>query len=486
VKKQERLKVLWLGAHFPPVLEDELGIRGLELESVEQKHLDERVGACRGVVLPYDVSKKTFQSSFRNCLRSVLDHGAGIALVPNGKMKAADFQTLTERLVYRYNYQLKQNERKSDRLNVFNDEWEKVAEWMVRGDFDPGPGINPKLRITGDTAKLDDSAEILFKRAFSDYEEIELQILASGKSGADVYVVLPRKHASEKRILPFLAKIGEKEKIDGERARFQEYVADHVPFNHRPNFDFLRYAASGLSKAILVGDFVERAQSLRQVISQDQPENLIASLFAGPLRGWRHSPSIVDKPLFDRLPSLATLHEKPELANSAAYAIKHLGSKHNVAALFAKLKKVRSLRHLSSKAHFDLHSENIFVAPGSSALVLIDFGQTGAGPVAADPACLEVDLAFKVAKGVPEDLLQRLYRYPLKLSQPKESRSKHLWLVRAIYSIRKHGCEAEPDHDTYVFAVARYLLRFAAYADQGTAGSRGLAYALAEQLARSL
>lgn len=485
----ERKRVIWCGAGPSGKLYIELKNRGnVKLSLSSKRRPLNNLRAVRGIVVEFEGENSTaYIQKVRKFATQVLDHGIRVALVINNvTSRRTEFDRAADYFrTERWNDQIRIfQERQITKFSNQIEPWADMAEWLTRG-YDPGPGQNSDLDIPDIELPDPEVDRILLARAFHDYEEIKLRALGGGKSGSVVYYVTPRLPTKRLRSLPFLAKVGPKAKIREELENYKNHVATHVPFDHRPNCDGAR-TAIGRERGILVQDFVENSDTLSKLIKRSGTARLVTSLFDGPLRGWRNAAQRKTKALFYSFPNLPSLENKPVLAASAEYAQTIYGCKYDVSRLFCLLKNLAQIDHQESTAHFDLHSENIFVTSHARTLVLIDFGLTGGGPLVADPACLEVDLAFKIASDCAYKDRSELYAYPLQSPSRWSMQIKYRWLRKAIRIIRERGCDSEPSRDAYVFAVIRYLLRFAAYDDQGTEESRGQAYFFAATLAETL
>ena len=139
-----------------------------------------------------------------------------------------------------------------------------------------------------------------------------------------------------------------------------------------------------------------------------------------------------------------------------------------------------------SRIHGDLHAGNIYVAAGSSDVILIDFYKTYFGPCLLDLACFEVDIVFNRGGPVSHGLALQLYKLPLQLpSLHAPVPAQKVWLLDTIRAIRRFAL-TDPDHRGYVFGLACYLIRYASFGSCGTGKSRAVAACIASHLIKSL
>jgi len=155
----------------------------------------------------------------------------------------------------------------------------EVAETMAR--HDPGPEYRDRLEIQleGELAPLSATEALLLKRAFSDCCRVSLRRLTGGRS-ARVFAAYATFQDSRvgPRPLPFFVKYDEPDKVAEERRKYQEFAAHFIPFNLRPNLDMER-CLIGSELGVLVGNLVERSESLWEVVRRGQAQSAIYSLF---------------------------------------------------------------------------------------------------------------------------------------------------------------------------------------------------------------
>jgi thiamine kinase-like enzyme len=147
--------------------------------------------------------------------------------------------------------------------------------------------------------------------------------------------------------------------------------------------------------------------------------------------------------------------------------------------------------HRFAPIHGDLHHGNVQVR-GSDA-ILIDFRSVRHGPIVADPAALEVSLAFAVDDGDEtkwRELVDILYspQYLSKQPPPPANRpSDREWLWSMVRQIRMLALAEQDYQGEYLSAVTTYLLRHATFPSVSERDNRHRAhcYVLACRLAKS-
>lgn len=361
----------------------------------------------------------------------------------------------------------------------------EIAEKIAR--LQPGPAANRSLEITGAAAStLSVTARLFLQRAFFDCSSISIEPLTGGRS-ASVFSVHARFTDSVvgPRPLPFFAKVDSRDKIDSEGFNYRFYAEHFIPFNLRPNLDPKR-CLSGKDVGILVGNFVEKSESLIDAARRGHAQTALFSLFDNTLRGWRlqatSSQGIV--PAMSGVFSAAKLLAIPDRHPEA----RRLGATKTPQELEALLKALPIRPYLSAPMHGDLTPFNVRVR-GHDA-ILIDLAHTKQGPLVADAASLEVGLAFEAGDDTDDkgwsELMDTLYSRDCLLRPPvppREPRARE-WLWSSIRQIRVVALAEEVSPFEYATALAIYLLRRAMFpADSPADGfRRAYAYVLAERL----
>src|SRR6266516_207283 len=151
--------------------------------------------------------------------------------------------------------------------------------------------------LTIDPPTFSPEHRVLVQRAFAGFNRVVVTQLTSGKT-ATVYRV-DAIGAGPPRPLPFIMKIGSRRKIAEEYDNFVDNVSDYVQFSSRPNLVRER-CVLGSKYGILVGNFIEHAESLDKVLLRAPAPGVLHSVFEDLLRGWwrlGETESKVSKPL---------------------------------------------------------------------------------------------------------------------------------------------------------------------------------------------
>ena len=469
---EDRRGVLWFGP--PPqesVLQEFVG-RNLLIHLCDTDVPIEAFRRARGAVLQYDNAKPgALRNRLRALLRPAFDHGLVLVV-------RADSESSVPRIE-----KILGDERVKERV------WPRVPrpECLVAEDIarhTAGPCTNPGLEIESRT-QLDDDARLLLARSFADCKRIIVDALPGGRSAQtfSVHAVLGEQGGVP---LPFFVKIDRCAKIENEMRNYEDHAAGYVPFNHRPNLAEGR-SLLGLRKGILVGSFVERSETLRDVVRRGTGERAIYSLFEHALRGWRlqayESPEytrFAEEPVRSVTHSLKPRARRPVfppdwIPDEVQQISGKMGAR-DPRCLLKLLEGLPPLPHRCGPIHGDLHARNVQVH-GSDA-ILIDFNAVQDGPLVADPASMEVSIVFdgflEGSEAAPASeerrrawsrLVDRLYDgQHLDLPPPPvPASSPGAWMWSCVRQIRFYALTSENAGRAYRIALAVQMLRKAGH-----------------------
>ena len=370
---------------------------------------------------------------------------------------------------------------------------ERISQW------DSGPDYEGELKIEG--SLKDPSHELLLRRAFGNCKEITVKNVEGGFSAAGVYFVsaILRNAAFVSRPLPFFAKIDSLPKVIQEMGVYRELVHPGIPFNSRPTLNLERSFLAH-SYGVIVGDFVEDAESFYDIVKRGDCQRPIHSLFDHALRGWRgqayestsavREGNIVEdlfREVNTQVPSTALV--------KAAWSF---GARRSYEQMKSALIGIGNMaKYRVAPFHGDLYGNNIRVRDGDS--ILIDFASTKiAVSLMADPAYLEVSLAFN--EYMPgdrfrdwENTIRTLYSPDMfrRAPEPPLRPALREWLWNAVRHIRlvALGAQESPPKE-YQTVLAFFLLRESGFDPTsdtfGKRHRRAYAYAMADRLITDL
>ncbi len=290
--------------------------------------------------------------------------------------------------------------------------------------------IPRRMRITSnaDIPPLQSELEELLRKLFSEWERIDIRTIADqnyGYSKAFVFQVTPRSAYGPEPMV--IAKVGEHAMIEQEVLRYRDYV-ERIPRTHRipaaiqpvrrtRTLGGMIYNFHGLGGN--VRDFAQfyRSTKEREVIDETL-ENLFTDTLALQHRSHRVTHQRVDlRPTFFNLLRLDAneLQEKIDelmlIARTFRLGRSSLEQKFYldpgvplVNPLEYALKGNFVASYVETTIHGELHTHNVLVDPCNETW-LIDFANTGRGPLLHDYAAFEASLLIDANEFPPGRLL---------------------------------------------------------------------------------
>lgn len=364
--------------------------------------------------------------------------------------------------------------------------WPDIATVVCDRPADPPPKFELKFdeKLLNDRFGPEGHLErvLLLKRAFWNCSELHLTLLDGGLSGAPVFkayvsleagLVQPGATGAAYPHLYFV-KIGPRKKIVDEYDKYCGRISEYVPFHLGPR---LRRDRCNLAstQGILVGDFVEGAESLIACARGMRCGHAMSNLFDKTLGGWRKQ----KRP--DTQRSLSSYLEKRwytegsdvliALPSKRAKIVRDLGNDTDISPLKKIFEDHANTWPLIAPAHGDMHATNVLVRHGDA--ILIDFEKLEQDyPLTYDPASLEGGLLvegfledLERERFKPQELLKRiepLYRLTAlrvdgttlcRRGDPTE------WFFDAVNQIRTLSWAAENEPGQYALTLALCLIR---------------------------
>lgn len=459
----ERAKVLWLGAPPHPEHYAELANRGLAVCEVDPRDLEETsldYRFVRGLVICAMPPKVPAAKQALGGIASALDHGLQILVLVGDSVVHAFVQACIDKALpagparesIRYRLGAKAHE---------------VAELFAR--HAPGPAIHASLRIEVPSGmKLNATQEFLLRRAFSDCSAIHLTELSGGRSALTLSVQATLSNSlAGPHPLPFFAKLDRAALIAAEQVCYERYAESHIAWYLRPNLQRAR-CLIGADSGILVGSFVPKSESLWSLVVQGRAEAAIQSLFTETLSGWRTAHAATQTEHGSIAPSLAGVFKPASVRKRYVKAAASLGFAHDPQEVWEAFLNLPTRTWPKAPIHGDMHAENVRVR-GSDAII-IDLAKATMGPAGADPACLEVWIAFETPpKGFEVEAaawlqtVETLFSYARVVQPPQsDAPAEKNWLHNGVVQTRRLALASSPPVD-YAITLALYLLRRATF-----------------------
>ena len=380
--------------------------------------------------------------------------------------------------------------------------FEETIPWSVVANFvsesPTGPAPNHALNITIDDrvdengkshkSELSDESKLLLRRAFADCADVHLVPIDDGHSGVGVFRAYAELAGGleGKWPQPHFVKLGDRTKIVAEYKVYEENVDPYVPFHLGPHLVRDR-CCLGAKEGIIVGDWVEESESLRDCACAGRSASAIACLFDRTLLGWHRQARAVSSSL-----SKGLLSRFPRKINSRRLErARELGATLDPGQLRVLFERCTSTPVLVGPIHGDLHAANVRVRATDA--IVIDFAAHRHYPLVYDAACLEASLLVEGFADDGRDIeewlrsLDLLYQHPPfdYAVTPANPKNRSFWFHACVQQIRRYARQWECGRDQYAGALAVALLNKACKdvnVPEPEASRRAVAYVLAERV----
>jgi hypothetical protein len=357
--------------------------------------------------------------------------------------------------------------------------WPHVAHTIC--DHPAGASPNNQLRFEGlDINALGTNGHqhkeqvLLLQRAFSDCSVVHIQAMVGGLSGASVFKVYAslRDGLAGDRPYLYFTKMGPRKKIADEYDKYVGRALDYIPFHLGPRLRLDR-CNLGASQGILVGDFVEGAEPMRDCAPAGRAGHAIANLFDKTLGAWRKQSKVDQhRTLGERL-AHKWMDEKKgrqiKLPAARARIVEKLGGNPAVAPARTVFCQHSQSLAWCGPAHGDLHATNVLVRSGDA--IIIDFEKMeDEFPMLYDPASLEGGLLVEAFANDPRSgkepgalLKSILPLYSLdalrKSVIPCHAADSSSWFYDCVTQIRATSRHHEETTGQYALVLALCLMR---------------------------
>lgn len=487
LRQPDRAKVLWLGAAPQPDHHTEHAHRGLalcevELHSFQHGALD--LVHSRGLVLCAMPPKVSAVTAVLECVVHALNHGLYVVVMLADSLAHSFVQEKLEKL-------LPKGPARDWLHYRIGATAHEVAEIFAR--HDPGPAINRALHIhRPESLALTEAQTFLLQRAFADCESVTLSPLGGGRSAMTVLVQATLSNSmAGPHPLPFFAKLDSAARIVTERECYERYADSHIAWNLRPNLQPTRCIV-GTELGILVGSFVTKSESLWTLILEGRAGRAIANLFEETLAGWRAPTAALQSEAGSIAPALSGVFVYQNVRKRYLRAAADLGVTRDPQTIWEGFLNLPTRTWPKAPVHGDMHADNARVRGDDT--IIIDLARVVLGPPSADPACMEVWIAFQMPPpqyAVDEEswlaTVTDLFAVRHVLAPPPVQQDASLpWLRDAVLQTRHVALASSPATD-YAITLALHLLRRAMFepdpdAPQADAVRRTWAWILGCQL----
>ncbi|HZH41886.1 MAG TPA: phosphotransferase [Gemmatimonadales bacterium] len=460
---------------------------GLTLRQVSVEDVEQHAGSARALLLPIPNESATFSTWSRRVIDQARRHGQLVASVFQTDARPGDMPP--EEDIRRYFQTFRRLERQFP-IRGFYSNWDVIARELSTIQVEPG--ANPDLVIDG-AAPTDREAELLLRRAFHDFSALHLEPLAGGRSGAEIWRVSGSLADGRPAVLSVVAKISTPAKIAAEKSACL-IIESQVP--HRLYAPLLKERSlTAIDRAVAAYHFLTRCEPIVDRLA-GSGTRLISNLFEYTLSGLHQDGTTTTGQLAREfgLEALKAFRYTEDLNAAAERAIGRGARVPRPTELQQLLDELPKSTFAVGTVHGDPHIGNLFVPTGTDDVVIIDYGSVRKNaPLVADGACLEVSLLFP-AVPLPDraphpsttswvGALVKAYKMPLQPSQARQLEGVvGKGIASVIRRIRERARTLDPNPCSYAIAIAAYLIRFAAFSENGSVDDRSVAYELATTL----
>lgn len=482
---ERRHEVLWFGDAPSAACAREFANRRLTLTPVaDNAPLPPLAGVAEAVFAFPKKDREVLHAAAAAHMRTLVDHGVRVDLTTPDDATMGRLQTRLGSSLALPNVNVRTAPKPFE-----------LAEGAARHEAGHKPRSDLEIVVADNREPIRKVDEPLFQRAFHHCRRIALVELTGGRSAARVFAVhmtVDRSNAGAWP-QPAFVKLDRNDKIALEAEHYREFAEKFIPFGLRPN---IQDVIVGAERSLLVGDFVDRSESLWDLARRNVAASAVTALIDETLGGWRDQAYVTDP----EEGSVARAMVKAGLCDPSrirpAYLEMESAAEATItaAALWEQLFALRQ-RYRVAPVHGDLHGENVRVRNGRA--ILIDLASVAQGPLTADLAALETWFAFELPPGCPENEFEdcawraeidRLYA-PSAFQHPPgpcDPTSRLAWMSTVVRQIRHMGIAAQSCPTEYQTAVAVQLLRRCQWDDGPPADRyrRGFGYAVAARLAQ--
>jgi hypothetical protein len=347
--------------------------------------------------------------------------------------------------------------------------WEVIAQLIADNPAGDSPNLDlvpDALSANGKKHRLSRESTLLVQRAFADSGEVHLRQMQDGLSGVNVFRAYSKPAAGLEGKWPasYFIKIGARNKIAAEYLKYQVHALKYIPFNLAPRLTLDR-CGLGARDGIVVGDFVEESEALRDVACAGRSVHALGTLFSRTLAAWRHdarkdNERSITQALSYLLPAGIDIPDKRKVL------ITSLGTTADLKQIRRLLDKCDAKPILIGTIHGDLNASNILIRLSDA--IVIDFEKLEEGrPLLYDAASVEAGL---LVDGFAKDTrnledwfksIESLYdsHDMFDWRVPCHPMDGSAWFYDCVRQIRLHAKQLELQKGQYATALALALVK---------------------------
>lgn len=347
--------------------------------------------------------------------------------------------------------------------------WDVIAQMIADNPAGEPPNLDlvpVAMNAKGKKLTLSREKTLLVQRAFSDCGDVHLRQMQDGLSGVNVFRAYVKLSAGLEGKWPasYFVKVGERKKIGAEYFKYQAHALKYIPFNLAPRLTLER-CGLGAREGIIVGDFVEQSEALRDAACTGRSVHALGTLFSRTLAAWRHNARkdnerSIPQALSHLLPAGIDIPEERKAL------IRSFGAEPDLPQIRRLLDGCNAKPTLIGTIHGDLNASNILIRLSDA--ILIDFEKLEGGqPLLYDAASVEAGLLVDGFANDTRDLgewlksIESLYESHemFEWRIPCHPKDGSAWFYDCVRQIRLQARQLELEKGQYATALALAFVR---------------------------
>jgi hypothetical protein len=413
----KRQRVGFVG-EMPEGAVDALKRRGYEPYPLDPSHLDERwcFDTTGAIVLTQDVNNPERIRTELKTFAGALNHDCRVYVryASDGSMKDVLLRALNSQQLPSSGYVKSEAKFFVGRwvdhelpyvyapfvhILKADEDWDVLANTITHNDAGSSPSSTLEIDAVdakGDKVQFAHEDDLLIRRAFSNCRRVQLLGKPNGLSGVSAYegyAYLGDNELGGEWPYRFFVKIGGRVKVAREFHKYGTTLLENVPFHLGPRLRRER-CVLGLSKGLIVADFVSGAEPIRDSAREGRGIAAISNLFNVTLLSWRRAAKEESLPLGESLKLLLQDDDGNDrsVPPHRLARLDEFTASVPVGELIQMVKDMpRSTPVLTGMVHGDLHATNVLVRMNDAVIIDLERVDTSM-PLLFDAASLEAGL----------------------------------------------------------------------------------------------
>lgn len=280
-----------------------------------------------------------------------------------------------------------------------DEDWDALANTISHNDAGPSPSSTLEIEAVdanGARVQFEHEDDLLIRRAFSNCRRVQLLGKPNGLSGVSAYegyAYLGDNEVGGEWPYRFFVKIGKRVKVAREFHKYGTTLLENVPFHLGPRLRRER-CVLGLSKGLIVSDFVSGSEPIRDSAREGRGIAAISNLFNVTLLSWRRAAKDESLPLAESLMLLLRDDDGNDrtVPPHRLARLDDFTASGSLGELIQIVKNMpESVPVLTGMVHGDLHATNVLVRMNDAVIIDLERINTSM-PLLFDAASLEAGL----------------------------------------------------------------------------------------------